>query len=117
MSRKAKTLFKSGDPVIYRMTKHSQCPGPRAKGVSPSQHGDEYKYQVDKFWIVDEVLPDGKIRLRTRRGKIRIMKQDDANLRPPAWWESLLYRNYFPQSDVVGVNDDSAAPHSESEAS
>ncbi|WP_437186458.1 hypothetical protein SH668x_003610 [Planctomicrobium sp. SH668] len=93
---KSKTEFKAGDPVIYRMTKHSQNPGRRAKSVAPSPNGDDYKYQVDKFWVVDRILDDGQLLLRTRRGKTRVMRPDDFNLRPPAWWEFLLYRSYFP---------------------
>jgi len=96
-----KPAFKPGDLVIYRMTKHSECPGPRAKSISPSPHGDEYKYLVDKFWIVDQLLEDGQIQLRTRRGKSRIMRQDDQNLRPAAWWELILYHRQFPQRDVA----------------
>lgn len=96
-----KVVFKPGDLVIYRMTKHSQCPGPRAKAITPSPHGDEYKYRVDKFWIVDQVLDDGRLQLRTRRGKTRVIRQNDLNLRPAAWWELLLYRRLFPQRDVM----------------
>lgn len=94
---KAKPIFRPGDFVIYRMTKHSQCPGPRAKQVAPSPFGEEYKYQVDKYWVVDELLEDGQVLLRTRRGKTRVMRMDDLNLRPASWWERLLYRNSFPQ--------------------
>jgi len=93
----AKSALKPGAPVIYRMTKHSQCPGPRAKEVSPSPNGDEYKYQVDKFWIVDEIQDDGQLVIRTRRGKTRVIPPSDKNLRPATWWELLLYRNQFPQ--------------------
>lgn len=94
---KVKPIFRPGDFVIYRMTKHSQCPGPRAKQVAPSPFGEEYKYQVDKYWIVDEVREDGQVLLRTRRGKTRVMRMDDLNLRPASWWQRLLYRNSFPQ--------------------
>lgn len=94
---KAKSTFRPGDFVIYRMTKHSQRPGPRAKKVAPSPYGEEYKYQVDKYWIVDEVLDDNQVLLRTRRGKTRILRADDFNLRPASWWERLFYRNSFPQ--------------------
>lgn len=101
---KLKADFKPGDPVIYRMTKHSQCPGPRAKSVSPSPNGDEYKYLVDKFWIVDRILEDGKLVLRTRRGKTRVISKDDFNLRPPTWWEALLYRNHFPTHETTATD-------------
>ncbi len=94
---KMRCHFKPGDPVIYRLTKHSCCPGPRAREVAPSANGDDYKYNVDKFWLVDSIMQDGQLLLRTRRGKTRIIRADDQNLRPPRWWEMLIYRRYFPQ--------------------
>jgi hypothetical protein len=93
---KMRGQFKPGDPVIYRVTKHSRCPGPRARQIAPSPNGDDYKYLVDKFWIVDQILEDGRLLLRTRRGKTRVISRDDPNLRAPAWWESLIYGVYFP---------------------
>jgi hypothetical protein len=102
-------MFNPGDHVIYRVTKHSDCPGPRARAISASRNGDEYKYQVDKFWVVDEVLDDGQLRIRTRRGKSRVIPANDRNLRSPAWWEFFLYRNQFPvkttASQVVAGQD------------
>ncbi len=92
--------FTPGDPVIYRVTKHSPCPGPRAKGVSPSRSGEDYSYQVDKFWVVDQVLEGGQLLIRTRRGKTRVIDANDYNLRAPRWWESLLYRRQFPTLDA-----------------
>jgi len=89
-------IFNPGDHVIYRVTKHSSCPGPRARAVAPSMNGDDYKYQVDKFWVVDQVLGGGQLQLRTRRGKTRVVSADDRNLRLPRWWENLLYRKQFP---------------------
>jgi len=102
---RGKSVFKPGDLVIYRMTKHSQCPGPRAKGIAPSPNGDEYKYQVDKFWIVDNLLEDGQVQLRTRRGKTRVIRQDDHNLRFASWWELLLYRRHFPQREGASATE------------
>lgn len=87
---------KPGDPVIYRMTKHSRRPGPRARDVVPTPNGDDYCYLVDKFWVVDAVQPDGMLLLRTRRGKTRLVAPQDLNLRSPKWWELLLYRQSFP---------------------
>ena len=80
--------FAPGDWVIYRKSKRSPVPGPRAKQIAPSVHGDDYGYVVDKFWIVQEVLPDGRLRLRTRRGKDHQIAPDDPNLRRPRWWEA-----------------------------
>lgn len=94
-------IFNPGDHVIYRVTKHSTRPGPRAKVLSASPNGEDYKYQVDKFWVVEKVLEDGQLVLRTRRGKTRIVPVEDRNLRTPAWWENLLYRRHFPSLEAV----------------
>ncbi len=99
---KMTSIFNPGDQVIYRVTKHSDCPGPRAKAVAPSPNGDEYKYQVDKFWVVEKVLDNGQLQLRTRRGKTHILSPNDMNLRVPSWWEAILYRNQFPRRESTG---------------
>ena len=88
--------YRQGDAVIYRVEKHTTCPGPRARDVRPDQKGDYYRYVVDKFWCVAEVLADNKLRLVTRRGKEHIVQSDDPQLRRPSWWESLIYRRRFP---------------------
>jgi len=100
-------IFNPGDPVIYRMTKHSVRPGRRAKAIAPSPNGDEYKYLVDKFWVVERVLDDGRLQLRTRRGKTHTIRPDDRNLRAPAWWEALLYRRYFPSAMGTSSSENS----------
>jgi hypothetical protein len=90
--------FQAGDPVIFRMRKHSTHPGPRAKNVMPQPRGEAYSYQVDKFWIVARVQEDGKLVLKTRRGKTHVVEPDDINLRRAHWWERWLYRDRFPKS-------------------
>jgi hypothetical protein len=92
-----KPKFNPGDFVIYRMTKQSMRPGPRAKAVWPTPSGDTYVYNVDKLWVVQGIQEDSKLRLRTRRGKLRLIDSDDPNLRRAQWWEKLLYRGRFPQ--------------------
>lgn len=94
--------FAVGDPVIYRKTKHSRHPGPRAKSIYPAERGDDYSYQVDKYWIVAEVGTDGTLRLRTRRGKEHVLNADNPNLRHAHWWERLLLRQRFPALDKSG---------------
>lgn len=90
------TTFKPGQPAIYRVEKHSVHPGPRAERIDPAPRGEEYRYEVDKFWRVDEVRPDGKVYLRTRRGKQRVVPINDPHLRKPTLWERILYRDRFP---------------------
>lgn len=88
--------FKTGDPVVYSMEKHSDSPGPRARNVHPAPRGEFYSYVVDKLWIVEEQLGDGRLRLRTRRGKERLVDSADPMLRAPTLWERLRFRSRFP---------------------
>ncbi len=89
-----------GDPVIFRVCKTSTDPGPRAQEVHPSQHGEWYSYQVDKFWAVAEVLSDGTLKLVTRRGKQHTVSADDPRLRTARWWERWIYRSRFPSQPL-----------------
>ena len=91
----ARISYQVGDWVIYRKSKQSPIPGPRAQQVSPSPRGDVYSYVVDKFWIVTEVLGENHLKLRTRRGKEHLISADDRNLRPVRFWERWLYRRRF----------------------
>jgi hypothetical protein len=87
--------YAPGDWVVYRKSKRSTTPGPRAQRVMASSKGEKYSYVVDKFWIVDTVLPGDKLLLRTRRGKVHQISVDDINLRPANWFVRLLYRHRF----------------------
>jgi hypothetical protein len=91
-----------GDWVVYRKTKHSASPGPRAKEISPEPNGEAYSYCVEKFWTVTNV-ENGHVVLMTRRGKQHTVEADDPNLRHARWWEKLLYRDRFPQNPPVTV--------------
>lgn len=85
--------------MVYRKSKRSTSPGPRAQGVMASTKGEKYSYVVDKFWVVEDVLPNRNVLLRTRRGKLHQVSADDINLRPARWIERVLYRNRF--RDVI----------------
>jgi len=89
------TRFHPGDWVVYCKTKHSTHPGPRAENVTPAAFGEQYSYTVDKYWVVDELLSDGRLRLLTRRGKEHVVRPDDPNLHRARWWERLFYRQRF----------------------
>lgn len=89
--------FKQGDWVIFRKSKHSAKPGPRAAEVHPSEHGEGYNYLVDKFWAVVDLKHDGTVALTTRTGKQHVVVADHPNLRHATWWERLIYRGRFPQ--------------------
>ncbi len=95
--------FTPGEPVIYALTKHSEHPGPRAKEIQPAPHGNDYTYYVEKFWIVLDVLEDGRLLLGTRRGKRREVDPNDPQLRRPRWWERIVYRHKFPDPRKLGV--------------
>lgn len=94
-------MFQLGDQLIFRQSKISSHPTPRARNVRPSRKGDNYSYVVDKFWIVAATLPNGEIVAQTRRGKQRVVSANDPNLRRANWLERILYRNRFPRLDEV----------------
>ncbi len=85
-----------GEVVVYRKPKTSVRPGRHAKEVWPAPHGNAYSYVVEKYWRVDAVQPDGRLVLRTRRGKRHTVEADDPNLRRIYWWERLLSWHRFP---------------------
>jgi len=87
--------FSPNDWVVYTREKHSLSPGPRAKNISPSPHGEMYSYEVDKYWVVREVK-DGELVLETRRGKQHSMPIHDSRLRKANLWERLFFANRFP---------------------
>lgn len=88
-------ILRPGDWVIYRKTKFSPSPGARAQDIHPAASGEDYAYCIDKFWVVLDVRPDGKILLGTRRGKQHVVEATSPNLRRPNLWERLVYRNRF----------------------
>lgn len=87
--------WKAGDWAIYRKQKHGTSPGPRAHDLHPATAGDTYAYVVDKYWIVESIMPDGTLQLRTRRGKRHTIAADDPHLRKPHWWERWLFASRF----------------------
>lgn len=93
--------FRVGEPVVFRMTKFSTDPGPRAKEVQPARSGETYSYLVDKFWTVGQVDADGALVLVTRRGKQHRVTPDDLRLRPANWWERWVYATRFPKLEQV----------------
>ena len=87
--------FEPGDWVIYHKTKWSTQPGPRATNVTPSPSGDQYIYNIDKFWIVEEIKEDGSLVLITRTGKRHILDSEIPSLRRPSWIERLRFKSRF----------------------
>jgi len=89
--------YKVGDPVIFKTTKFSAHPGPRAQHIDPAPMGEQYSYEVDKFWVVAAVHDDDTLELRTRRGKIHTIPADDDRLRKPNLWERFVHKSRFPK--------------------
>ena len=87
--------WKTGDWAVYRKTKRSDSPGPRASQVFASPKGEQYCYVVDKFWVVESILPDDRLVLRTARGKKHVLAADDPNLRRPGLLQRILWRERF----------------------
>lgn len=92
--------WKKGDWAVYRKSKRGVNPGRRAEQIMASPKGEMYGYVVDKFWVVDEVLADGKVRLVTARGKSHTIDAEDPNLRHPGLIRKLLWRQRFVQVEA-----------------
>ena len=89
------TNWKSGDWAVYRKSKQGATPGRRAAQIVASRKGENYGYVVDKFWVVDEVLSDGRLKLVTARGKVHTIEPNDPNLRRPRLLQRILWRDRF----------------------
>ncbi len=94
--------FKPGDRVVFRKPKRSTCPGPRATNVSPSRHGEDYTYFVEKYWIV-VASADGKVIVRTRSGKQHVLDSSNGFVRHARLWDILIHRHRFPSKTDVGT--------------
>lgn len=90
--------YRVGDRVVYTLDKYSACPGRRAKNVFAAPTGESYQYQVDKYWRVTEIREGNLVVLTTRRGKTRIVDQDDTKLRRASLFERIFKGRLFPQS-------------------
>lgn len=94
------TPWQEGQWAIYRKSKRSTSPGPRASDVQGASKGDTYNYVVDKFWVVEDVESDeGCVRLRTATGKRHRIPVDDPNLRHPTWLQRLVWRNRWQRAE------------------
>lgn len=93
--------YKVGTPVVFRMSKRSPHPGPRAEQVQPEPMGEGYQYVVDKYWIVADIRDDGQLVLRTRRGKTHLFHADHPALRPANLLERLFKADRFPKLDPL----------------
>jgi hypothetical protein len=106
----AHPIFKRGDPVVFRVEKRGHAPGPRARDIEPEPMGDDYHYFVDKFWVVEAVTSDGRVAVRTRRGKRHIVTLTNRNMRHARWWEKILFKSRFPDLDNLPPNPTTIAP-------
>lgn len=95
--------FQAGDAVVYCKAKASQIPGPRAEDVHPSEHGDDYRYVVEKYWRVVAVAGDGALQIVTRTGKRLTLRADDPLLRKASVTERLLRADRFPPVTLLDV--------------
>lgn len=102
--------FRPGDYVIYRKTKFSRRPGPRAIEVEPANNGDSYTYSVDKFWIVQRLTEDGEVILRTRSGKTHSVRKDDPLLRKANLLERWRYRDRFESAAAQEADESGLHP-------
>jgi hypothetical protein len=86
-----------GDAIVYRKQKVSVHPSPRAYDVQPAGQGETYRYFIDKYWVVENVLRDGRVLVATRTHKRHCLKSNDPNLRKAGLILRLRYRHRFPE--------------------
>ena len=94
-------VYRIGDWVIYRKSKMGPNPGPRAFRVHASPKGEDYSYVVNKFWVVDQVLGDGTLMIRTRRGKTHQLRANDPSLRHANWFDRWIWRSRFVELESL----------------
>ncbi|QDV71348.1 hypothetical protein Poly24_50830 [Rosistilla carotiformis] len=94
--------YMAGDWVVYRKSKTGPLPGPRAQQVHPSPKGEQYSYVVEKYWIVERVLNDGRLLLKTRRGKEHIIDSADPGLRLAGFLRRWMYRDRYTIIEQLG---------------
>jgi hypothetical protein len=73
--------FKSQDLVVFQKRKHGSHPGPRARHLRPAPAGEDYDSVIDMYWVVDRVLDDDRLLLRTPGGKLHEIATVDPDLR------------------------------------
>lgn len=105
----ARPKFVPGDLVVYSKTKHGPHPGPRARDVWPAQGGDDYTYVVDKLYAVVERQDDGRLVLRTRQGKLRVLDADDEGLRRASWADRIRFRDRWSALRDASLRGDRGA--------
>lgn len=89
----ARAKIVPGDMVVYCKTKVGPHPGPRAREVWPSPGGDDYTYVVEKLYAVVGLESDGRLLLRTRQGRLRVIDPDDEGLRRASWIDRIRFRD------------------------
>lgn len=99
------TNFQKGDWIVFRKTKFSEHPTPRAIEVSPSRRGDGYTYVVEKYWVVVDTLENGNLVVCTRRGKHHVIEPDEFKVRKATLWDRLMRRSRFQETSEVAESD------------
>jgi hypothetical protein len=89
--------YEVGDWVVFRKQKRGVAPSPRAKNVRPAQHGDDYGYEIEKYWCVCGKLAGNRIEVVTRRGKRHVVECADPRLRLANWLERWFLAARFPR--------------------
>jgi hypothetical protein len=95
--RPSTVRLKVGDRIVYNKTKSSSHPGNRAREVFPCITGDNYTYVVEKYWVVADVLEDGRLVAKTRTGKFHFLNPSDLNLRKAGLVEKMRHHDRFPE--------------------
>ncbi|MEM7473833.1 MAG: hypothetical protein AAF483_02515 [Planctomycetota bacterium] len=88
--------FQVDEKVVYLHDRYSNQPPPKSKNVFATKKGEQYLFQVEKYWIISRILASNQIEARNRNGSTYVIDCDDPRLRKATWWELLFKSNAFP---------------------
>lgn len=91
------TLYREDEKVVYLYDRSSSHPDPTGKNVFASKKGEQYQYQVEKYWVVTRILDDDVVEAISRSGTVHEIDCHDPRLRKATWWERIFKSNAFPQ--------------------
>lgn len=99
------TKFKKGDWVVYRKQKRGAIPTKRAINIHPFEKGEQYSYQIEKFWVVQDVLPDDKVILCTIKGNKKTVNTKDPGLYKASLLQRFFLRNKYRNIERVLIQE------------
>lgn len=91
------TLYSEDEKVVYLYDHSSSHPDPAGKNVFASKKGEQYQFQVEKYWVITRILDDDRVEATSRSGTVHEIDRHDPRLRKATWWERIFKSKAFPE--------------------